>query len=132
MRLLTHNMLKCNRKDVETGYPLKIEPETVEMEVAEYDRGMVTSMLKKIDLNGLKVACACLNMSDGIDSITEANIADLIAGNDSALSDEVLAIAHRVLFEVRVVAGQLVCPDSGRKFPIKDGIPNMLLHEDEI
>jgi len=132
MRLLTHNMLKCNRKDVGSGYPLTIEPETVEIEAAEFDREMVISMLKKVDLNGLKVACACLDMSDGIDSITDASIADLISGNNSALSDDVLASAHRALFEVRVLAGQLVCPDSGRKFPIKDGIPNMLLHEDEV
>jgi multifunctional methyltransferase subunit TRM112 len=30
------------------------------------------------------------------------------------------------------VEGILLCPDTGRKFPIKDGIPNMILHEDEV
>jgi multifunctional methyltransferase subunit TRM112 len=33
---------------------------------------------------------------------------------------------------VEVVEGCLVCPESGREFPIKDGIPNMLLNEDEV
>lgn len=39
---------------------------------------------------------------------------------------------HHVLLEVQVMEGNLVCPETGRRFPIKDGIPNMLLHEDEI
>lgn len=40
--------------------------------------------------------------------------------------------AHRVLVEVEVVEGELECPESGRKFPITEGIPNMLLREDEV
>ena len=28
--------------------------------------------------------------------------------------------------------GELECPETGRKFPIKRGIPNMLLDEDEV
>ena len=27
--------------------------------------------------------------------------------------------------------GDLVCPETGRRFPVSDGIPNMLLNEDE-
>jgi hypothetical protein len=26
----------------------------------------------------------------------------------------------------------LTCPETGRKFPVTKGIPNMLLHEDEV
>jgi len=39
---------------------------------------------------------------------------------------------HHVLLEVHVMEGELVCPETGRKFAIRDGVPNMLLHEDEI
>ena len=39
---------------------------------------------------------------------------------------------HRVLFDIHVLGGHLVCPDTGRRFPIHDGIPNMILHEDEL
>jgi len=49
------------------------------------------------------------------------------------LDDEkFLKVLHHVLFEVIVVEGHLVCPESGRKFPISKGIPNMLLDEDEV
>jgi len=46
--------------------------------------------------------------------------------------EEFVQAVHRVLFDVHVISGHLVCPDTGRKFPIKDGIPNMLLNEDEV
>ena len=40
--------------------------------------------------------------------------------------------AHHVLMEVEIINGDLVCPESGRKFPVADGVPNMLLNEDEV
>jgi multifunctional methyltransferase subunit TRM112 len=43
-----------------------------------------------------------------------------------------MANLNRALFDVYLVEGYLICPDTGRRFPVKDGIPNMILHEDEI
>lgn len=43
-----------------------------------------------------------------------------------------LRATHHVLLEVELVEGELECPDTGRKYPVSEGIPNMLLHEDEI
>jgi multifunctional methyltransferase subunit TRM112 len=43
-----------------------------------------------------------------------------------------LEALHHVLFNIHIIQGQLICPDTGRKFPIKQGIPNMILHEDEL
>lgn len=37
-----------------------------------------------------------------------------------------------MLLEIDVVNGELICPESGRKFPINNGIPNMILNEDEV
>ena len=52
---------------------------------------------------------------------------------DSYENDETfLKAAHQVLLEVEVIEGELECPDTGRKYPVTEGIPNMLLHEDEI
>ncbi|EYC13533.1 hypothetical protein Y032_0043g770 [Ancylostoma ceylanicum] len=39
---------------------------------------------------------------------------------------------HRVMLCVEIVDGELECPDTGRKFPIKDGIPNLLVNENEV
>lgn len=50
---------------------------------------------------------------------------------DFETNEEFLKKVHHVLLEVEVINGDLLCPESGRKFPINDGIPNMLLNEDE-
>lgn len=47
-------------------------------------------------------------------------------------SEELLKQVHHALLEIEVVDGQLVCPETGRKFPISQGIPNMLCNEDEV
>jgi multifunctional methyltransferase subunit TRM112 len=43
-----------------------------------------------------------------------------------------LRSVHHALLDVHVLEGCLVCPDTGRKYLIKEGIPNMLLYEDEV
>lgn len=42
-----------------------------------------------------------------------------------------MQMLHRLLVETHVQEGQLECPETGRRFPIASGIPNMLLNEDE-
>ena len=117
MRLITHNMLKCNVKGVENGYPLKIEASSVEEVEAEYDENLARRMLGKINLAAVQSALADLNL----------NI--IVSESDDESN---LKLLHHVLFEIHILEGSLVCPESGRRFPVKDGIPNMLLHEDEV
>lgn len=62
-------------------------------------------------------------MDDDIPAEQPANIAD---------NEELLQKLHHLLLEVDVLEGQLECPETGRVFPIADGIPNMLLNEDEV
>ncbi|KAK6915329.1 Trm112-like [Dillenia turbinata] len=52
---------------------------------------------------------------------------------DSSLLDshDFLQKFHHALLELHLEEGALVCPETGRKFPVNKGIPNMLLHEDE-
>lgn len=37
-----------------------------------------------------------------------------------------LTALHHVIMEIEIIEGQLVCPETSKKFPIKDGIPSML------
>ena len=49
---------------------------------------------------------------------------------EELLSDEAFLQAyHHALLEVHLAEGALVCPETGRKFPVSNGIPNMLLRE---
>lgn len=45
---------------------------------------------------------------------------------------DLLQKLHHLLLEIEVINGSLTCPETGRVFPISNGIPNMLLNEDEI
>jgi multifunctional methyltransferase subunit TRM112 len=81
-------------------------------------------MLKKIQWKALRSAAIDLEMHD-LDEIEE--ITEEMRNNDSLLRK-----IHHILFEVHLIEGHLVCPETSRKFPVKDGIPNMLLHEDEV
>lgn len=45
---------------------------------------------------------------------------------------EFLQKLHHILLEVDITNGYLECPETGRQFPICNGIPNMLLNEDEV
>ena len=48
-------------------------------------------------------------------------------------SDEMfLKAVHTAIQELDVLEGKLVCPKCERAYPLNKGIPNMLLHEDEV
>ena len=58
-------------------------------------------------------------------SIADAELPNQVP--DKFAEDEVfLRTLHHVLLEVEINEGFLVCPETSRKFPIKEGIPSML------
>ena len=130
MRLLTHNYLTSNVKGTTKGYPLIIEADKIECEESPVDREMIIKLLPKIEYGALvgaakQVAPLCdPELPEELDTSSE--------GWEETLDEGILKSLHRILFDVHVMEGSLVCPDTGRKFPIKESIPNMILHEDEI
>lgn len=150
MRIITHNMLKCNVRGVENGYPLVIEAEKTEVVECDFNKGgythlamlireraclistlhftfkteLIEKILKKTQLSALR--SAALNLKLEGKWLEAADLETILADTD------MLRELHNLVFEIHVLEGSLICPESGRKFPIKDGIPNMLLHEDEV
>ncbi len=127
MRLITHNMLKCNVKGVGNGYPLKIEADEVQEVEADnpFDVTFMRGLMQKVNLSALQSAASDLQM-DTFRDINLGNVGDILT------NEEILKNLHHLLFEIHVERGKLICPESGRVFVINDGVPNMLLHEDEI
>ncbi|KAL8482074.1 hypothetical protein ACS0TY_028279 [Phlomoides rotata] len=122
MRLLTHNMLSSNIKGVANGFPLGIEVEKVIEEKVDLNADFLKNMLFKIEWNALVEASKTLGYSELPDN-AESSMLD---------SDDFLQKFHHALLELHLEEGALVCPETGRKFPVSKGIPNMLLHEDEV
>lgn len=126
MRLLTHNYLKSNVKGTTDGYPLDIEAVTVTEDASPVDRQVVEKFLTKIRYDALYQATQQLAGS------TEKMPELPSSLPEGGLDDALIAQLHFCLFDVHLIEGFLICPATGRKFPVKDGIPNMILHEDEI
>lgn len=58
--------------------------------------------------------------------------AELTEQHTSGADEEFLKKLHHILLGIDIVEGNLECPETGRQFPISNGIPNMLLNEDEV
>jgi multifunctional methyltransferase subunit TRM112 len=102
------------------GYPLRIRPTEVVVEPQEADPELVRRLLPKIDIETLRSALT--DLKDSVPDLPE--LPDNVESN--------LDVLHHLLMNIHVRNGTLICPESQREFPIKDGIPNMILHEDEI
>lgn len=117
----------------ENGYPLNIEVTTISCKESPVDKGFLLGLLPKVDYAALRRAAQQMapHCDPPLPELPEELDVSDAEGNKN-LDDAVIANLHRVLFDVYLVEGWLVCPDTERKFPVKEGIPNMILHEDEI
>ena len=123
MRLVTHNMLMCNKKGVVKGFPLSLTTTKVEEIETDFNLGFLTTLLSKMDYPVLISAISQVFPDETSKHLPlEYDIKD----------ENTMQKIHHALFEVHVIEGLLTCPESGRQFIIKDGIPNMLLREDEV
>nr|CAG4642234.1 EOG090X0LTV [Eurycercus lamellatus] len=124
MKLLTHNMLtsKC-LKGVSVGYPLGILAKDVKVSEVEFNPEFISRMIAKIDWPALCKAAENIGKLEELPPVVV---------DDYENNEEFLKKAHHILLEVEVINGELVCPETGRKFPVTEGIPNMLANEDEV
>lgn len=123
MKLLTHNMLACTVKGVQHGYPLKIEAEEVVERQADYDPDFLRHIFPKLEWAAFLEGAQAMSCAEGLPAAVPSE----------ALSDEAFLRAfHHALLEVHLEEGALVCPETGRRFKVSKGIPNMLLNEDEV
>ena len=124
MKLLVHNMLTSNmKKGVTKGFPLRIEVGKLEEKESEFSPAFVTRMVPKLDWEALVLTATEIGKGESLPPSLPDNYAD---------DETFLRHLHHVLLEVELIEGNLVCPESGRKFPVSNGIPNMLLNEDEV
>ena len=115
---------RCSR--TENGYPLVIEPTSVVVEDSSVDLAMLKALLPKLQYSTIvQAAKQIAGHSEEINTSLPDELPEVIP-------DELFQQLYRLLFDIHVLEGHLICPDTGRKFPIKDGVPNMILHEDEL
>lgn len=129
MRLLTHNFVKCVVKEClsKDSFPLSIAATMVEMdEESDYVPDTAKHLLSKIHYPALKTAVSQIGIMDALPNPIEQ------CTSVPALQDDQMKIVYDTLMGVHVMEGSLECPNCKRKYPITQGIPNMLLREDEV
>eukprot|EP01024_Parvocaulis_polyphysoides_P004523 TRINITY_DN11125_c0_g4_i3.p4 TRINITY_DN11125_c0_g4~~TRINITY_DN11125_c0_g4_i3.p4 ORF type:complete len:123 (-),score=26.64 TRINITY_DN11125_c0_g4_i3:653-1021(-) len=122
MKLITHNMLACNAKGVENGFPLIIEPVETRVVEIDYDEEFLKNIFNRIQYGALKQAADQMGYSELPEEANQENLQD----------EDFLKKFHHALMEIQLEEGNLICPESGRKFSVQKGVPNMLLNENEI
>lgn len=117
MKILTHNSLKCPAKEVANGFPLLLEIEEMEINEVECNLDFIKSIIPSLDWAGINIASKAV----GLDTMPTSF-------ETALLDDENFLIAmHNLLFNINVLSGTLICPESGRRFPVEGGIADMRL-----
>ena len=94
--------------------------ETVE---ADFDAAFLRHILPRLDWPALVAGAAALGAEPPLPADPPTA--------DQLQDDAFLRTLHHALLEVCLAEGALVCPGSGRRFPVVKGVPNMLLAEGE-
>ncbi|XP_074028285.1 multifunctional methyltransferase subunit TRM112-like protein [Leptinotarsa decemlineata] len=120
-----HNILFIGMcmKGVSVGYPLGLNASDVRVSEVDFNPEFVAKMIPKLDWSVLYNAAESIGQLEDLPK-------ELISNYEN--NPEFLKKVHHVLLEVDIINGELICPETGRKFPINNGIPNMLLNEDEV
>lgn len=116
MRLLTHNSLRCPAKESTKEKPLLLEIDDFEVGESDFQPEFLKAILPTLDWEAVEIEANAVGV-EGIPTKWE----------ESLLQDEdFLKAMHRLLLDVFVMEGTLICQETGKRFPIKKGIANMM------
>ena len=115
------NTKKCSGTD--KNYPFIIKPTNILNREVDFDLERTKKIFDKQDKRGLNQYCKDLNIYKY----------DFTTVDDSIKKqNEFWEYVHKVLNETMVNEGVLICPNCNREYPIKNGIINMVLQDDEM
>ncbi|KAK8643364.1 hypothetical protein V6N13_012666 [Hibiscus sabdariffa] len=116
-------MLSSNIKGVTNGFPLRIQVEKVVEKQVEINHDFLRNIFPKIHWKAFSDASRIMGYNQLPEEPPEPSVLE---------SDvDFLVKFHHALLELHLEEGALLCPETGRKFPVSKGIPNMLLLEGE-
>eukprot|EP01121_Diplochlamys_sp_Union-15-3_P012491 TRINITY_DN3746_c0_g1_i1.p1 TRINITY_DN3746_c0_g1~~TRINITY_DN3746_c0_g1_i1.p1 ORF type:complete len:128 (+),score=9.01 TRINITY_DN3746_c0_g1_i1:60-443(+) len=118
MRLIVHNMLRCN---LCKHFPLQIVATKIETIESELNKELLEHMLQKLEWSALVTSCKEVSI-----------VIPSTQPSSEEMSEEIYANIHKVLFDVHIKEGELRCSKCNRVYNITNGIPNMLLTPEEV
>jgi multifunctional methyltransferase subunit TRM112 len=128
MRLFTHNILQCHVKGCnKQNYPLtlrNIKYNTIPDIQPEKATALISRLLPKLDYSTVKVSLQQCGIEGGD---LPLELPENASQNENFLSN-----LGKHLMGIDIESGEMVCEGCGHIYPITEGIPNMLLNENEI
>ncbi len=130
MRLLTHNTMRNNSAEAAgKGWPLKITCVELRVDDAaelgnnnpQQEIAFVRGILGMLDWPTLVQGASQMGLNTLPQTLTE----------DMAQDPEFLRALYHVLMNVHLIKGMLTCPDTGREFPVTNGIVDFTMEEEE-
>ena len=135
MRLLTHNIMRNNTAAASKVNSPPLITAATEIRVDDVDDDdhgdcddrksreieFAKHTLPILDWESLVLAAKAM----GFDSLPPKVTTEL------ARDDDFLRALYHVLMNVHLINGMLTCSETGREFPVTDGIVNMMLEEHE-
>ncbi|KAI5650323.1 hypothetical protein M9H77_36328 [Catharanthus roseus] len=123
MRLITHNMIKLFLLGEFTNEsPMGIEVEKMEVRKVGFNPYFLKKMFDWVNYNALVEASKIMGYAELPD----------VADPSMLESEEFLRKFHHALLELHLEEGSLVCPETGRKYPVNKGIPELRPYYDEV
>ena len=126
MKAITHNILMCNIKKCEESkknFPFIILANNIENKVSKFDINLTKKIYDSLDKEALNEFCKDLNIVKYDFTKIDDNIKK---------ENEFWEYIHKVIDETLIIEGNLKCPNCKREFPIINGIPDMVLRDDEM
>ena len=126
MKAVTHNVLMCNNKKcsgTDKNYPFIIKASNIINKNVEFEIEKVQKKFNRQDKRALNQFCKGLNLY----KYDLTNVDDNLNNNF-----EFWNYIHHILNETLVNEGILICPNCGKEYPIKNGIINLNLSDDEL
>ena len=126
MKAITHNILICNIKkceDSKKNYPFIIIPNKIENKPSKFDIDLTKKLYEQLDKEALNQFCKDLNIVKYDFTKIDDNIKK---------ENEFWEYVHKVIDETLIIEGNLKCPNCQREFPVINGIPDMVLRDDEM
>ena len=117
MRLLTHSSLRNPSSDAVDGLPLQIEVGEMEVLEREYSEEFLLTVLPSLRWDAVLIAANAIGMGAVMPSQLTP---DLLQDKDF------LRACFHLLINVDIKSGSLICSETGRRFPITNGIPDMM------
>ena len=137
MRLLTHNTLRNNSAEAGAckngGFPLKITATEIRVDDCINTEGGSSNYNDERQIAFVKNILGILDWPALVQGAKDMGLSTLPPQLTQELADdsEFLKALHHVLMNVHLVRGVLTCPDTGREFAVRDGIPEFMLEEEE-